>query len=732
MNQSSIKNARWSPIIGDEARALLANSAAPADSHDSILQSSQSILSKCLPPNEHQGHETGLVIGYVQSGKTLSFTTIAALARDNLFPIVILIAGTTMSLFNQSSKRLQRDLRLETRQDRKWQFFQFHKEIHQESMISAIKGGLDDWADPNVPDNDKKTVLVTVMKHHRWLDKLHKLISNINLTEIPILIIDDEADQASLNTRSGTSEQSTTYRRIMELRYEIPHHTFLQYTATPQAPLLINIIDTLSPNFVEILHPGEGYVGGRDFFIDLSQSHVKPIPTGEVPTRDNIIEYPPVSLLYSLRLFIIGVTAHLINKSDVGNCSMMVHPSRLTAPHSQYFHWVKEAFDSWQKIFQLPETDPDRRELIRDFGVAYDDLEKTTSDLPDFEVICNNLLRAFRLTTPLEVNAVPGKTPTIPWSNNLGWILVGGQAMDRGFTVEGLTVTYMPRGAGVGNADTVQQRGRFFGYKQDYVGYCRIFLENGVMNAFHDYVEHEEDVRSQLEEYQNSGEPLDNWKRAFILSRDLRPTRNNVLSLDYMRGRFGNKWFHPRFLLAANEVIVHNRQITSDYTSSLNFVDDEGHEKRTPAQRHKVAKNIPLKSALEKLLVPYKFPDLQDSQNGTGAILQLSWALDRNPDELCQVYHMRPTETTKRSLKDNGKLSSNLFQGANPSKGPQQGEVYPGDRDVKIPDQVAIQIHYLNLTYSNEEALIAENVPVISIWIPKRMEVDWLVQEDAA
>ena len=75
---------------------------------------------------------------------------------------------------------------------------------------------------------------------------------------------------------------------------------------------------------------------------------------------------------------------------------------------------------------------------------------------------------AFRNTRVLEVNARGGRTPPVDWRSAYGWILVGGQAMDRGFTVEGLTVTYMPRGIGVGNADTVQQRARFFGYKRRY------------------------------------------------------------------------------------------------------------------------------------------------------------------------------------------------------------------------------------------------------------------------
>ena len=119
-----------------------------------------------------------------------------------------------------------------------------------------------------------------------------------------------------------------------------------------------------------------------------------------------------------------------------------------------------------------------------------------------------SLRLAFRRTRVLEVNARVRRTPPVDWRGAYGWILVGGQAMDRGFTVEGLTVTYMPRGIGVGNADTVQQRARFFGYKRSYLGYCRLYLEQRTLSAFQSYVEHEEDIRRQLEAIQQANRPL--------------------------------------------------------------------------------------------------------------------------------------------------------------------------------------------------------------------------------
>ena len=144
--------------------------------------------------------------------------------------------------------------------------------------------------------------------------------------------------------------------------------------------------------------------------------------------------------------------------------------------------------------------------------------------------------------------------------------------MDRGFTVEGLTVTYMPRGIGVGNADTIQQRARFLGHKRSYIGYCRVYLEQGTLNAFQNYVEHEEDIRGQLKKFQDSDRSLNDWKRAFVLDAALRPCRDNVLEFDYMRGRFSDDWVAPRVVLESDMVLQANREVVASFIQGLRFV----------------------------------------------------------------------------------------------------------------------------------------------------------------
>ena len=558
------------------------------------------------------------------------------------------------------------------------------------------------------------------------MQRLAALVGALNLHEVPVLVIDDEADQASLNTEVGQGRDSATYRRLMKLRQALPSHTYLQYTATPQAPLLISIIDCLSPNFVHVLEPGDEYVGGREFF-SSNLSYVRVIPPQDVPVGSNSLSAPPESLLDALRVFMVGVTADLRANRNTGNRSMLVHPSHRTVQHQDFSNWVRDIFEEWKRILNLPETDPDRMELIEDFREAYDDLEETVgSDLPAFANLVPSLSFAFRNTRVLEVNTRVGSTPPVDWSSAYGWVLVGGQAMDRGFTVEGLTVTYMPRGIGAGNADTVQQRARFFGYKRSYLGYCRLYLEQGTLNAYRSYVEHEEDIRGQLVNIQHDNGPLNEWKRAFVLDSALRPCRGQVLEFDYISGQFSDDWVTPRVALASDPVIQANREIVAAFLSGMTFVDDDGHPERTHSQRHVVCREAPLHDLMENLLVRMRVTATFDSQRNTGMLLQLSRALEDDPNELCTVYCMSPGRRRRRGINENGQLT-NLFQGEVPvHPRERRGEVYPGDRAIRDHDRVTVQVHKLDLTNGND--VVVENVPAIAVWIPARLTREWISQ----
>lgn len=711
----------WQPQPGQETRRVLNN--VPQASRDQVLSESLEVLGNCLPPWE-QGRRTGLVVGYVQSGKTMSFTAVSALAHDNGFRLVIVITGTSMPLFEQSNSRLRGDLRLGVRRGR-WKHFRADQ-LQGDDVVRSIEAAFERWRDEDVPEDERQTVVVTALKHSGRLGDLIALLRQLSLADVPAIVIDDEADQASLNNQVRNGDQSATYRRLVELRSVIPSHSLIQYTATPQAPLLINLIDILSPDFGVVLTPGADYIGGSVFF-GGGQNLVRVIPAGDIPTQNNVLTTPPESLQKAMRIFFLGVAAESLANSDIDVRSMMVHPSKKTAQHEEFVVWVQAIRDRWRRTLENPEDDSDRQALVEEFRQAYDDLSRTVPELPEFGRVLRQLRRILRETGVHQVNARQvSPTPSVPWEREDSHILVGGQALERGYTVRGLTVTYMPRGRGVGNADTIQQRARWFGYKADYLGFCRVYLAQDTLDSLIHYSEHEEDVRARLASFQRQGRSLRDWKRAFILSRDLRPTRQSVLGFDYIRGNFHEEWVYPRWPHMLPDIVSENRRLVAEFHPTVTFSPNEGHPDRLDHHKHHVAPNLSLQLLHESLLSRYKLAEGRDSERFTGLLLQVQTFLEEEPDALATVVLMSPHARRERGTGGAGQIQQ-LFQGAYPTRGTR---IYPGDREIHQSDQLTVQIHVVSI-YQGKVAQgkrLMEDVPILAVWVPRQYERHWLVQ----
>ena len=245
---------------------------------------------------------------------------------------------------------------------------------------------------------------------------------------------------------------------------------------------MISVLDSLSPRFGWTLAAGTGYCGVQAFFEDGRL--VSTIPDHDLHAIDDESDGgPPDSLLEALRQFYVGVAVQAYhrgrNESTQEHRSMLVHPSMRKMDHYRFKRWVEGATESWIELLDLAPGAPDREELVRAFRYAYDELADSAEThqqqnddhekLPPFEDVLVYLPPSMRSTLTWEVNSrvLEGWTQD-NWNSAPSHILVGGENLGRGFTVNGLTTTYMPRGRGGGVADTIQQRGRFFGYKRDY------------------------------------------------------------------------------------------------------------------------------------------------------------------------------------------------------------------------------------------------------------------------
>ena len=189
-------------IIGDETKSLLEvfklhHGITDQSALDLKVEEATRILSHHTPDNNES--TVGLALGFVQSGKTMSFTTLAALAADNNYKVIIAILGNTNLLLDQNTSRLMSDLRIDgpaARTDYRW------AHLPMPSERTDI-----DW----FLDQSNRTILITTMKNRSRIDRITKIFeASIYAKNINCLIIDDEADQASLNTKVRKGEESAT------------------------------------------------------------------------------------------------------------------------------------------------------------------------------------------------------------------------------------------------------------------------------------------------------------------------------------------------------------------------------------------------------------------------------------------------------------------------------------------------------------------------------------------
>lgn len=738
--------ARWTPSVGPFTnefieRKLKQRGAPDRAAMDRVLTEAATILGHCVPPTQPSGQDAGLVVGYVQSGKTLSFTTVTALARDNGYGAVILLAGTAVALKDQSEDRLTVDLGMsEIQHD--WRRFENPelKNGHETEMEKVLRN----WrgSREGASTVTKRSLLITVLKQHQRLKNLKEVLERVNLSGVPVLIIDDESDQAGLNAKAGknaktgTNELSTTYERILQLKSVIPHHTYLQYTATPQANLLIAVADVLSPSFAELVSPGAGYVGGRDFF-----SEEKPlcfeIPLAEVPTEYNPLAEAPQTLQQSLQLFLLGAAHHAVTRAK-GNRSMMVHPTQRTAPHTDYKSWLDGLRDHWHDFLEQPKGSAVRNELELGLRENYDELLRTFSELEPFETLLEVLPDVLSELKIVKVNSNADGQREVKWNEWPYWILVGGQKLDRGFTVEGLTVTYMPRPAS-SNADTLQQRARFFGYKKSYEGLCRVFLLKDVIEAFESYVESEEFIRKALNAHR--GKPLHEWKRDFILNRALSPTRKAVIGRKVVPVPLDAGWVVPKSMYVGKDAVLYNRELfestAANWKAKYGAVDaasrPEFKDIRQNSPRNILIENVTISDVLDFLL-DVRIRNVDDSTDISAAALSLVKHRDEAKEpflvDVILVGDLSTDRLTGRSLGTDGRINY-LFVGENPKGANSIADInYVGDKVLFTPGRVTL--HLRSLMFKPDARIdreIADYVPWFSLRLPKPVAKDCVIEE---
>ena len=455
------------------------------------------------------GAKTVMGLGYVQSGKTTSISALCAMACDRGYRLIIAMLGSTTLLTDQNRTRVEEYLGVEN---------------HEYIWKSIAKVNARDTAN-DIDDylGRGRTVLIPFIKNATVIDKLSGVLNSLDLHNVKVLIVDDEADQASMNTKSAQGDRSRTYESIAGLRKSVGEHLFIQYTATPYAPLLLPEGDPLIPDAVEFLTPGRGYTGGREFFIDHRHEVVRPIPEADEQQARGTVSVLPKSFEVALCNYLVGAT-HLfeLDRANVP-ISMLVHSSFKTELQKKYLFLIKQYLKQMKDATDLRDSYfggmlESERQRLYSLGIQKMD------DVTFWEKLSFTL----RELTLWLVNSA-SDVKKINWTDAPFHMLIGGNKLDRGFTVEGLTVTYMNRPASV-QIDTLEQRARAFGYRTNLIPYCQFFATAKTIKTLTDIVHTEDDLRVSLRDYLYQGKTVRMWAKeiGLLLPSGAIATRKSV------------------------------------------------------------------------------------------------------------------------------------------------------------------------------------------------------------
>lgn len=505
----------------DQVLELLKTQIGNAEEVEEIDETAREVVDRWVHPLSGGKEETnGLVYGLVQSGKTGVLSVTGAMGADEGYRTIIILTSDNDPLYEQTLNRVREafpGMDVLGKADFK----------DSQEFLARIKGG---------------TCAIVTTKNASRLKMLIENFRGGRVRGLSCLIIDDEADQASLNTRAGRDDGSTSTinERIAELRGFFEKNTYLQVTATPQALFLQRPGHSFRPKFTVLSHPGKEYVGGEDFFGEHSNlvrefdlNDITVLAPGPQPTPRLQI---PASLLKALDTFMIGATYKRSREADQ-NCAFLCHVSTLKTDHKHIVDLLRKyKADLADKLKK-----GDVRTLDR-LRAAYDDLSSTHDGIKasSFE----KLIEAIGFFSPgITVKLVNGETDEDVAVRSPYNLFVGGNKLGRGVTIKNLLVSYYGRNPRKPQADTVLQHARMYGYRRKDIGLLRLFLPRELHVVFRAIHKMERGLRQLISTNQNEE------FRGIYVETGIAATRKNILAPGSVGVYSGGSNYNPAQIL---------------------------------------------------------------------------------------------------------------------------------------------------------------------------------------
>jgi len=485
------------------------------------------------------GCPTGLLYGRVQSGKTLAMITTAAMAIDNGFKVIVVLTSDNVSLVKQTADR----------------FGVLQGVVVKES--TDIGSWISDVDHVRASLSEAGLVLITA-KNTSHLSTFVDFLQTVGASEHPALILDDEADQASLDTSvaarararakgkapapsavpsaifSKTNVNDREGEEGFSIRQTLRHHLYLQVTATPYALLLQNTDSPLRPLFTEVLEPGQGYTGGEFFFPkNVIDEGAAPLVYIAADEGDSLTGgETPDGLRNSLYYFLVAAAAQGLAdpKSKLGPQSYLCHTSVKKDDHEVAAKRVRELL---MEVYESLKGDRTTARIGLQRGLK--ELSRSVTSLPPLETVEEYVRQRLRNR---EVKVVNSEQDDANFGPKLNFI-VGGNILGRGLTIDNLLVTYYLRSAKIAQMDTMLQHARMFGYRESAKPFLRVYIPEIQALRFHQICTAEHRLRNLLG---TNGSPA---RVPVQVARKLRATRTSVLDTSHVVAYMPGEHLYP-------------------------------------------------------------------------------------------------------------------------------------------------------------------------------------------
>jgi len=457
---------------------------------ETVEQTAEAVRKLIFDNFDYRIHLTGLLLGNVQSGKTAQLLGVVSDLADRGFELFLILTTDNIYLHKQTLERVSQSL-----------------------PAFNVYGEIEDI--PFLTNKLAKPIVVVLKKNTNVLRKWRNLLSSSGYCSgRPVVIVDDEADAASLNTLVNKNRISTINGHLNAIKDLSTSSLYLQVTATPQSVLLQSNISGWKPAFIYYFKPGKDYIGGEFIYSQPKPYCIEFTREDELDTVKIGDSYIPDGLKRALLSYLI-VSAHFRIQGE-STCNFLVHPSVKIADHLSFSTMLGEHLN--ELLYAITE---ESGELVKpDLEEVWKGLKGTKPDVESFEDIFDNIIHLVeqQLIRVLVLNS----TSSFDVSYQSGFnIIVGGNSLGRGVTIPKLQIVYYCRKSKTPQADTFWQHARMFGYDRD-KGLLRIFLPPSLYSLFAEL-----NVANKLLINQIISEDISSIQ--LIYRKDISPTRKNVV-----------------------------------------------------------------------------------------------------------------------------------------------------------------------------------------------------------